>query len=771
MASDYSGPRHSAFRGLGAGSRIAGYLIEEQIGTGGMAVVFRARDEVLGRLAAVKVIAPSLADDGEFRSRFLRESRAAAAVHSLHIIPVYGAGEADGLLYIATHFVAGGDLARVLREAGGRLTPQRAVSLVAQVASALDAAHGAGLVHRDVKPQNVLVDAVPERAEHAYLSDFGLSKVSASAGLTASGQFLGTPDYCAPEQVRSAAVDGRADQYALGCVAFTLLTGMAPFHREETLGTLFAHVHDPVPQLTGLRPDLPTAADGVIARVLAKSPDGRYADCAEFAAALAEAVTAGHPATVISRQPWPPGIGQPAGAPRPAQADGGDPAPLPAAADTPAAAEEGDTVTTGNGSAGRREGTPGQDSGRNRRRSRAFVTWAGGTAIVVSCLVIAAVVVVPLLASHSAPPAGTPQAVSSSRSAPPARSEQPGAGSSSTGTGHAATSQTPLPPPVTTGNLSGIAAVPGGMSMWVVGENTPTISTLIYHWDGTTWTQVPSPSSETNSELSATAATSATDAWAVGSSYFGSPGVLHGLIEHWNGTAWSQAPSPQPLDGIALEGVAAVSPTSAWAVGFTHASPPTNGVIEHWNGTTWTLALSEIGGNLTAVTATSATNAWAVGAQVGGGTLILHWDGTAWNEMPSPAGGYLAAVTATSGTNAWAVGTTAGGNTLILHWDGTAWNQVPTPGTADRGVLTGVAAGSDGSAWTIGHEGATSGNALVLRWNGTIWQQVPVPKPADVLWGVAATSPTTAWVVGGTAGPNDPATKTLILDWNGTAWR
>jgi serine/threonine protein kinase len=298
VTSDFTVRPYGLLGDLGPGSRIAGYVVEEQVGAGGMAVVFRARDEVLGRLAAVKVIAPAMAGDPEFRARFLRESRAVAAVSSRHIIPVYGAGEAGGTLYIATRFAAGGDLAALARRAGGLLAPGRAAALVAQVASALDAAHAAGLVHRDVKPQNVLVDSTPELAEHAFLSDFGLIKAtgSSSTGLTAAGQFVGTPEYCAPEQVRGAAVDGRADQYALGCVAFALLTGQAPFHRSETVATLYAQVHDPVPSLCAVRPGLPPAVDHVIARALAKSPDGRYARCGEFAAALQAALASPRPA-------------------------------------------------------------------------------------------------------------------------------------------------------------------------------------------------------------------------------------------------------------------------------------------------------------------------------------------------------------------------------------------------------------------------------------------------------------------------------------------
>jgi WD40 repeat protein len=277
------------------GSKVAGYVIEEQVGAGGMAIVYRARDDVLGRLVAVKVLAPALASDEEFRARFLRESRAVAAVDEPHIVPVYGAGDADGLLYIATRFVAGGDLSRLQRAADGPLPPAQAADLVSQVAGALDAVHAIGLVHRDVKPGNILVERIPGRREHAYLSDFGISKSTAAGatGLTAVGRFMGTPDYCAPEQVVGGLVDGRADQYALACVAFSLLAGTVPFGYGDALSRLFAHVNTPVPALTAIRPEVPAAVNGVLTRGMAKNPAERYESCAAFALALRGALGIG----------------------------------------------------------------------------------------------------------------------------------------------------------------------------------------------------------------------------------------------------------------------------------------------------------------------------------------------------------------------------------------------------------------------------------------------------------------------------------------------
>ena len=220
--------------GLGVGARVGAYRVERQLGRGGMAAVFLAFDERLGRLVALKVLAPELAADQGFRTRFIRESRAAAAVDHPHIIPVFDAGEADGLLYIAMRYVPGGDVGTIVRREGP-LSPERAAAVIAQVAAALDAAHAAGLVHRDVKPANMLVDARPGRSDHVYLSDFGLSKkaAAASAGLTGTGQFVGTWDYVAPEQIQGRPADERSDQYGLACAAFELLTGAPPFRREE----------------------------------------------------------------------------------------------------------------------------------------------------------------------------------------------------------------------------------------------------------------------------------------------------------------------------------------------------------------------------------------------------------------------------------------------------------------------------------------------------------------------------------------------------------
>jgi predicted ATPase len=272
-----------------AGSRIAGYRLEEEIGAGGMAVVFRAADERLGRLVALKILTPWLAADDAFRRRFLRESRAAAAVDDPHIIPVYEAGEADGVLFIAMRHVSGGSV-RDLLQREGPLPAARVAAIISPLASALDAAHAAGLVHRDVKPANMLVDTRPGRPDHVYLSDFGLAKGrSSSARLTRTGVNLGTVAYMAPEQIEGREVDGRTDQYALACAAFELLAGVVPFDREQDMAVIYAHLSTPPPSLASLRPGLAPAADDVLAGGMAKAPADRYRSCGEFAEALRRA--------------------------------------------------------------------------------------------------------------------------------------------------------------------------------------------------------------------------------------------------------------------------------------------------------------------------------------------------------------------------------------------------------------------------------------------------------------------------------------------------
>jgi serine/threonine-protein kinase len=276
------------------GSIFAGHRIEAVAGRGGMGVVFRATDLALQRPVALKLIAPDAAQDPVFRARFEHECRAAAAIDHPHAVEVFHAGEEDGVLYVTMRYVEGTDLGALL--AGGRsLEPERAVALIAQVAGALDEAHARGLVHRDVKPTNVLI-ARRNGGEHAFLTDFGLTKRrEADDGLTRPGFAMGTADYMAPEQARGDDVDGRADVYALGCLLFKSLTGAPPFERDSDLEKMVAHLKDPVPSLRDVRPDLPPALDAVIQHALAKDREDRPPTAGAFAAAALAALS-GEPA-------------------------------------------------------------------------------------------------------------------------------------------------------------------------------------------------------------------------------------------------------------------------------------------------------------------------------------------------------------------------------------------------------------------------------------------------------------------------------------------
>jgi hypothetical protein len=274
------------------GSLLAGYRIESLLGRGGMSVVYLAQHERLKRKAALKVLAPQLAEDDTFRSRFITESELAASLDHPNVIPIFEAGEAEGVLYIAMRYVPSTDL-RALLQTRGRLSPGRTVSIVSQVASALDAAHALGLVHRDVKPGNILVAEGQGSGgtDHVYLSDFGLTKRTESGGgLTRTGQFVGTPGYVAPEQIEGRSLDGRTDQYSLAVVMFECLAGRLPYAREQDLAILMAHLRDAPPSLAALRPDLPREVDAVMARALSKQKEARYPDCATFVGYAAAAL-------------------------------------------------------------------------------------------------------------------------------------------------------------------------------------------------------------------------------------------------------------------------------------------------------------------------------------------------------------------------------------------------------------------------------------------------------------------------------------------------
>ena len=270
------------------GTEFAGYRIEGLIARGGMGVVYRAEHPRLGATIALKVMDPELAMDEAIRERFVREARAAARVRHPNIVPIYDAGEWHGDLYIAMGYIDGDDLRTVLRKSGA-LPLDQTSEIGAQIASALDAAHRSGLIHRDVKPGNILIEpgAGPGSPAVAYLADLGLTKqVDSRTGVTESGALVGTIDYMAPEQMRGQRVDAKVDVYALACVLFECLTGSVPYRRENQAAVIWAHLNDEVPRASALNPALPAAVDEALARGMAKAPEDRFATARELVEAL-----------------------------------------------------------------------------------------------------------------------------------------------------------------------------------------------------------------------------------------------------------------------------------------------------------------------------------------------------------------------------------------------------------------------------------------------------------------------------------------------------
>jgi hypothetical protein len=280
------------------GAEFAGHRIEGVAGRGGMGVVYRATDLRLKRTVALKLIASELSDDDEFRLRFQRESQLAASIRHPNVITIFAAGEEQGQLFLTMEYIEGTDLRETIA-VHGRLGPELASGLVLQVAAALDAAHARGLVHRDVKPANVLIAGADGRRQ-AYLTDFGLTKQATSRSeITQTGMVIGTMDYIAPEQLQGTQVDGRADVYALGCVLYEILAGQVPFPRDSEAARMWAHMSEPPPSVRTFAPSLPAQLDEVLRRAMAKDPEQRFPSAGDLGRA---AVAAAHGATPSSSE-------------------------------------------------------------------------------------------------------------------------------------------------------------------------------------------------------------------------------------------------------------------------------------------------------------------------------------------------------------------------------------------------------------------------------------------------------------------------------------
>jgi len=277
---------------LSDGDEFAGYRIERRLGRGGMGILYLAVEPGLDRRVALKLIAPEAAADEVFARRFAEESRIAASIEHPNVVPIYAAGEEGGVPFIAMRYVAGSDLSRRLAREG-RLGPARAAALIAQLGNGLDAIHAAGLVHRDVKPANVLL-AGEDGDEHAYITDFGVARnVATQSGLTQTGRFVGTLDYVAPEQISGGEVDARADVYALGCLLFKLLTGEVPYPRDGEAARLYAHLNDPPPAPSLYVPEVSMALDDVVIRAMSKQPEDRFPSAGDLGRAALAALSGG----------------------------------------------------------------------------------------------------------------------------------------------------------------------------------------------------------------------------------------------------------------------------------------------------------------------------------------------------------------------------------------------------------------------------------------------------------------------------------------------
>jgi serine/threonine-protein kinase len=705
---------------------VPGFAEERQLGSGASGHVVAAVHVASGTRVAVKYLSPKYFKEPVFLDRFRGEAQLLRSISSPHVVRLFDYVEAPGQgAAIVMEMVSGVSLHEMITRQGPA-SPESALAALKGSLLGLAAAHAVGIVHRDYKPENILVD--PEGT--SKLTDFGIAVLAGQDALAA-----GTALYMAPEQWDGTPATPAADIYAATAVFYECLTGTTPFSGGRAqLATQHATAAVPVESV-----DEPLR--GLIARGMAKDPAARPASAAALVSELETTAAAAYGRDWESR-----GTAQLA---------------VRAAAmlalllhSSAAASAAGTAAGTGTTNVTTTLGHARRAANITRRALSA----GHGTGGAVAGAAVAAAVVVALLPSGHKP-------------APPP----------------------PAPAPVVlNGDVMGRAAF-SGSDAWMVGcaPLSTCAQTWTAHFNGTTWTQVPSPSPgpETSDELGGVTVLSASNAWAVG--VIINHASSKSLILHWNGTAWTQVPSPSPgTIGNQLYGVAATSANDVWAVGvYTGVGVgrvgPGGGalgfapLILHWNGTAWTQVPSPPGVQLLSVAAVSADNAWAVGTALAPvtshpTTLILHWDGATWTRVPSPNGAgrdnSLSKVVAAPDGTAWALGTTQTNPglppSILMRWDGSTWQMVPVPGGA---YLSSLAVASGGLAWaggcTADKSAQSCSGSLMLRWNGTSLVSVPTPARTPIS-GVFAFSPTDALAISETL-----QRQTLIMRWNGKTWQ
>jgi serine/threonine-protein kinase len=696
------------------------------LGSGGFGKVVLARHDASGTQVAIKYLHGDLLTDPDFAPLFRAEAAVLASLDDPNVVRLYEYVETPAGAAIVMELVNGITLRDILARQG-KTTAEAALVVLQGSLLGLAAAHRRGVVHRDYKPENVLIDG----AGASKLTDFGIAARAGDSPIPA-----GTLAYAPPEQFTGSPASPATDVYAATATFYECLTGQPPFDGKTAEALLRQHQAEPVP----LEP-VPEALRPLVAAGLAKDPGRRPADGAALVTELRAVAGASYGPDWEARG-------------RSALAA----TALLLAALWPASA----LWPAGGGAAahGAAQGTAAHLV-RLRRLRHLRPRHVGPVKAVVAAGTAVAVGAVVVVATHHGRPA---EPVNASFTV--------------------------------TGALGGAAATSAD-NAWTVGcADTRCTRPLILRWSGTGWTRVPAPDLGADYNLSSVAAASADNAWAVGWTGSGTSDQTNSrtVILHWNGRTWTRVPSPSPARDNMLLGVSVTATGNAWAYGITESGLPRTGdaeLILHWNGRAWTQVPVPVPitdptkGWIYDVTAVSADSAWAVGSLTDAAklsvTLILRWNGSTWTRVPSPSpaeNSFLTVVGAASADNAWAVGytfaNTASRGLIFMHWNGSTWTTAPGPDLADS-VLTGTAVASDGTAWVVGWiaPGADHGNVngraettLILRWNGTTWTRAPSPSPGPSgrLSGVTIISSSDAWATGTVDG------KTLILRWNGQTW-